>query len=92
MNYLVKLCQLQEKVVVEKENENESTSPSADSGFIEFPNKDINKRVALASALAAVGFFIFTRLDFGVSLKDLSAAALPYEEVWSFHALLSFYI
>lgn len=72
-----------EKVDIEKENESESTSPSADSGFIEFPNKDINKRVAVASALAAVGFFIFTRLDLGVSLKDLSAAALPYEEALS---------
>lgn len=35
----------------------------------------------MASTLAALGLFLFTRLDFGVSLKDLSAAALPYEEV-----------
>ncbi|KAJ7944369.1 Thioredoxin-like protein, chloroplastic [Quillaja saponaria] len=29
------------------------------------------------------GLFLSTRLDFGVSLKDLSAAALPYEEALS---------
>ncbi|TXG59542.1 hypothetical protein EZV62_014115 [Acer yangbiense] len=77
-----------EKVVIDNENEkdlvsngtNQSTSPSPDSGFIQFPNREFNKRVALFSTLGAVGFFIFTRLDLGVSLKDLSAAALPYEE------------
>lgn len=74
------LHQLQEKVV-DKEDLNGSTSPPADSGFPESPNKDINRRVAVVSSLAAVGFFVFTRLDFGVSLKDLSAAAVPYEEV-----------
>lgn len=56
------------------------TQKSADAGFIEFPNKEINRGIAVASTLAAVGLFLFTRLDFGVSLKDLSAAALPYEQ------------
>ncbi|RWW90873.1 hypothetical protein BHE74_00000211, partial [Ensete ventricosum] len=54
---------------------------SQSANFVELPNKDINRRVALASTLAAVGLFISARLDFGVSLKDLSAAAIPYEEV-----------
>ncbi|KAI6695317.1 hypothetical protein NL676_023027 [Syzygium grande] len=44
------------------------------------PNKSFNKRIAVVSALAAVGLFLSGRLDFGVSLKDLTVAALPYEE------------
>ncbi|XP_074317324.1 thioredoxin-like protein HCF164, chloroplastic [Silene latifolia] len=56
-----------------------STSPS----FPEFPNKDVNKRVALLSTFAAVGLFLSARLDFGVSLRDLTAMALPYEEALS---------
>ncbi|KAK9129983.1 hypothetical protein Sjap_010470 [Stephania japonica] len=48
--------------------------------FPEFPTKDINRRVALGSSVAAVGLFLSSRLDFGVSLKDLSAAAMPYEQ------------
>ncbi|KAL5168495.1 Thioredoxin-like protein HCF164, chloroplastic [Glycine soja] len=35
------------------------------------------------STLAALGLFLSTRLDFGVSLKDLSAIAMPYEEALS---------
>ncbi|KAK6937128.1 Thioredoxin domain [Dillenia turbinata] len=60
----------------------ESTKQTAESdGIPEFPTKNINKKIALVSSLAAVGLFVFTRLDFGsVSLKDLSASALPYEE------------
>ena len=58
-----------------------TSSPADAPGIPEFPSKDINRRIAVVSALAAVGFFSATRLDFGVSLKDLSAAALPYEEV-----------
>ena len=61
----------------------QDASVSQSANFVEFPNKDINRRVALASTLAAVGLFISARLDFGVSLKDLSAAAIPYEEVGS---------
>ncbi|KAF5736096.1 Thioredoxin-like protein [Tripterygium wilfordii] len=60
-----------------------STSSSVDSGLPEFPNKSLNKQIAVISTLAAVGLFLSTRLDFGVSLKDLSAAALPYEEALS---------
>lgn len=68
----------------------QDTSASADNGPPEFPNKNINKQIAVVATLAAVGLFLSARLDLGVSLKDLSAAALPYEEVlcvkfvWSF--------
>lgn len=60
------------------------TTPSAGAGLPEYPTKDLNRRVALASLLSAVGLFVSRRLDFGgTSLKDLSAAALPYEQVCS---------
>lgn len=49
----------------------------------EFPNKNINRRIALASTVSAVGLFLSSRLDFGISLKDLSAVAVPYEEALS---------
>ncbi|XP_021905082.1 thioredoxin-like protein HCF164, chloroplastic isoform X3 [Carica papaya] len=65
------------------DHSSEALSSSADSGFPEFPTKDINRRVAVVSIVAAVGFFLRRRLDFGVSLKDLSASALPYEEALS---------
>ncbi|CAN1188368.1 Thioredoxin-like protein HCF164, chloroplastic [Linum perenne] len=58
---------------------NEDTSSSSDSGFLEFPTRNLNRRVALGSGALGVGLFLFRRLDFGVSLKDLSADALPYE-------------
>ncbi|KAB1214637.1 hypothetical protein CJ030_MR5G002868 [Morella rubra] len=64
-------------------NIDQDTGSSADKGFPEFPDKGINRRIALVSTLAAVGLFLSARLDFGVSLKDLSAAALPYEEALS---------
>lgn len=35
----------------------------------------------MVSTLSALALFLSARLDFGVSLKDLAAAALPYEEV-----------
>ncbi|XP_044469506.1 thioredoxin-like protein HCF164, chloroplastic [Mangifera indica] len=80
----------QEEVVVEADSVSDGTSTQAtntsssmDSGFIQFPNKEINKRIAMASTLGALGFFLFTRLNFGVSLKDLTALALPYEEALS---------
>jgi hypothetical protein len=52
-----------------------------ESGSPVFPNKVINKQIAVVSTLAALGLFLSARLDFGVSLKDLSVAALPYEQV-----------
>ncbi|KAI4314908.1 hypothetical protein L6164_027771 [Bauhinia variegata] len=61
----------------------EISSPVNPTTFPEFPTKDINRRVAIVSTLAAVGLFFSGRLDFGVSLKDLSASALPYEEALS---------
>lgn len=59
-----------------------TTSSAVDSnGLPQLPSKDINRKIAIASTLAALGLFVFARLDFGVSLKDLSAVALPYEQV-----------
>ena len=60
-----------------------ATSPSGGS-LPELPNKDVNRRIAVFSTVAAVGLFISKRLDFGVSLNDLSALAVPYEEVCLF--------
>ncbi|GLT36096.1 hypothetical protein SLA2020_104990 [Shorea laevis] len=40
-------------------------------------------KIAIVSTLAAVGLFLSARLDFGISLQDLSAAAMPYEEALS---------
>ncbi|CAI0430785.1 unnamed protein product [Linum tenue] len=58
----------------------ETTSSSSDSaGLPEFPTRNLNRRIAVGSGLFGVGLFVSGRLDFGVSLKDLSAAALPYE-------------
>ncbi|XVF43586.1 hypothetical protein PTKIN_Ptkin02bG0051400 [Pterospermum kingtungense] len=74
-----------EKVLAEpdsvKDNPSQATSSTVGGGF--FPNKNINRRIAVGSTLAAVGLFLSSRLDFGVSLKDLSAAAVPYEEALS---------
>ncbi|KAK6128658.1 hypothetical protein DH2020_037589 [Rehmannia glutinosa] len=60
------------------------TTSSTGAGFPEYPDKSFNRRLAVVSTLGAVGLFLSARLDFGgVSLKDLSAAALPYEEALS---------
>ncbi|KAF2585721.1 hypothetical protein F2Q70_00033827 [Brassica cretica] len=75
----------QEKLVVDNGSTSE-TSPAtkeASSGFPESPNRDVNRRVAVASVVAALALFLSTRLDFGISLKDLTASALPYEEALS---------
>ncbi|XWS69365.1 hypothetical protein CRYUN_Cryun04dG0173100 [Craigia yunnanensis] len=73
-----------EKVLAEpdsvKDSPCQATTSSVGGGFSEFPNKSINRRIAVGSTLAAVGLFLSSRLDFGISLKDLSAAAVPYEE------------
>nr|AFK38272.1 unknown [Lotus japonicus] len=78
------------KIVVEPSTVNgesetcKPTSSTADaSGLPQLPTKDINRKVAIASTLAALGLFLATRLDFGVSLKDLTANALPYEQALS---------
>ncbi|XP_059641916.1 thioredoxin-like protein HCF164, chloroplastic isoform X2 [Cornus florida] len=76
-----------EKLLVEPDSGNgktmQPTDSSSDTGFPEYPNKNFNKQIAVVSTLAAVGLFLSGRLDLGVSLKDLSAAALPYEEALS---------
>ncbi|KAH1097973.1 hypothetical protein J1N35_014894 [Gossypium stocksii] len=75
------------KVLAEPDSVDDSTSEATTSsvggGISEFPNKNINRRIAIGTTLAAVGLFMSSRLDFGVSLKDLSAAAVPYEEALS---------
>lgn len=77
----------QKKLIVEsgsdKDNNNVEDASSPSGGFPELPNKSLNRRIAVVSVLGAVGLFLSGRLDFGVSLKDLSAAALPYEEALS---------
>lgn len=70
----------------------ESSPTASSSGFPETPNKDLNRRVAAASVIAALALFLSTRLDFGISLKDLTASALPYEEVFFFLFFLGFFI
>lgn len=69
---------------VGNESTNQAKSSSQGSGFPEFPTKGINRRVAGVSTVGAIGLFLSSRLDFGVSLKDLTAVALPYEEVGHF--------
>ncbi|KAK4754097.1 hypothetical protein SAY87_002201 [Trapa incisa] len=61
----------------------QAVSSSSPDRLPQLPNKDLNKKIAAVSAIAAVGLFLSTRLDLGVSLKDLSAIALPYEEALS---------
>lgn len=68
---------------VGNESASQETSSSQGSGFPEFPSKSLNKQIAVVSTLAAVGLFLSSRLDFGVSLKDLAVVALPYEEALS---------
>ncbi|KAF5961266.1 hypothetical protein HYC85_002475 [Camellia sinensis] len=78
---------VQEKLLDEPSSANDDTKQAADSsindGSPEYPSKNFNKQIAVVSTLAAVGLFLSTRLDLGVSLKDLSAMALPYEEALS---------
>ncbi|XP_062155695.1 thioredoxin-like protein HCF164, chloroplastic [Alnus glutinosa] len=69
--------------VVDGSSNSQATSASVDNGPPEFPNKNINRRIAVVSTLAALGLFLSARLDLGVSLRDLTAAALPYEEALS---------
>lgn len=87
MKNLIFFNSMQEEELVEpasvSDTKSEGLSSSPGSGFPEFPNKDVNKQIAVVSVLAALGLFLSARLDFGVSLKDLSAAAVPYEEVFS---------
>ncbi|KAJ3670103.1 hypothetical protein LUZ60_010427 [Juncus effusus] len=67
-------------LVVEKKEEN---NVNQESGFVEFPNRDINRRIALATSFGAISLFFSSRLEFGVSLKDLAANAVPYEQALS---------
>ncbi|KAE9445331.1 hypothetical protein C3L33_22772, partial [Rhododendron williamsianum] len=83
---------VQEKLIEEPGLANVETTQAAgssiDARIPEYPSKSINRQIALVSTLAAVGLFLSTRLDLGVSLKDLTAVALPYEEVCLLSTLL----
>lgn len=85
LNCLFVLIFMQEKLLAEPSSPDDSSkqaeSSSSDDGLPQLPNKDLNRQIAAVSALAAVALFFSTQLDLGVSLKDLSATALPYEEV-----------
>ncbi|PSS30784.1 Thioredoxin-like protein [Actinidia chinensis var. chinensis] len=76
-----------EKPLEEPGSANVDTTQAADSsvgaGIPDYPSKNVNKQIALVSTLVAVGLFLSARLDLGISLKDLSAMALPYEEALS---------
>lgn len=61
----------------------EATGVQQNVEFPGLPDKSINRRIALASTVSAVGLFLSSRLDFGVSLKDLSTSAIPFEEALS---------
>ncbi|ESW28852.1 hypothetical protein PHAVU_002G023500 [Phaseolus vulgaris] len=74
----------QEKLLVEPTTVNaETTKTTTTTSLPQLPNKDVNNKIALVSTLAALGLFLSARLDFGVSLKDLSVIAVPYEEALS---------
>lgn len=77
--------QLSEDKVDKNSSDGSASTSSTDTTGFEFPQyptKTFNKGIAFVSVLAAVGLFLSGRLDLGVSLKDLSAAALPYEQVY----------
>ncbi|CAN4103979.1 unnamed protein product [Withania somnifera] len=65
------------------ENEISKAEVSPPSTGPAYPTRDFNRRVALVSVFAALGLFSLQRLDLGVSLKDIVAEALPYEEALS---------
>lgn len=76
---------------VKDNNSDQATNASQNVELAQFPNKNINRRIAVGSTVAAAGLFLSTRLDFGVSLKSLSATAIPYEEVSS-SVMVSFHL
>lgn len=69
--------------MVESNPVNGQTNKTTATSLPQLPTKDVNNKIAVVSTLAALGLFLSTRLDFGVSLKDLSAIAMPYEEALS---------
>ncbi|PWA39006.1 thioredoxin-like protein [Artemisia annua] len=76
------LVLLKKESGADKDNKtDEVTSSPSGGGLPELSNKSLNRRIAIVSVLGAMGLFLSGRVDFGVSLKDLSAATLPYEEV-----------
>ncbi|CAA7399480.1 unnamed protein product [Spirodela intermedia] len=62
-----------------RNSSSDSAGPAQKSEFPEFPNRNFSRQVAVASTIAAVSLFLSSRLEFGVSLKDLAVNAIPYE-------------
>lgn len=73
-------CQLKDEV--KRNDEDEKTEVKSTNGDVIVPVKRINRRIALASVSGAVGLFVATRgwIGGGISLNDLSATAVPYDE------------
>ncbi|KAL1809859.1 hypothetical protein ACET3Z_026849 [Daucus carota] len=73
------------EVSEDKDDKNSSNESASTSGFEfpQYPTKTFNTGLAFVSVVAAVGLFLSGRLDLGVSLKDISAVALPYEQALS---------
>ncbi|KAG9440820.1 hypothetical protein H6P81_020985 [Aristolochia fimbriata] len=75
--------ELQVEPSVSTENSGPVPTASSNGEFAAMPSKSINRRIAVASTASAVGLFLSTRLDFGISLGDLTANAMPYEQALS---------
>ncbi|KAK7263056.1 hypothetical protein RJT34_30640 [Clitoria ternatea] len=71
-----------EKSVGEIGNNSKGTS-SLEVAPPKFPSKDIKKKIAVVSFLAALGLFSSSRFHFGAPLKDHCAHALPSQEALS---------
>lgn len=78
------ICILQDQPSIQPDlasDNSQAANVSQNVEIEEFPTQNINRRIALASTVSAVGLFLSSRLDIGISLKDLSAVAVPYEQV-----------
>eukprot|EP00252_Welwitschia_mirabilis_P006139 TRINITY_DN16870_c0_g1_i1.p1 TRINITY_DN16870_c0_g1~~TRINITY_DN16870_c0_g1_i1.p1 ORF type:complete len:243 (+),score=26.33 TRINITY_DN16870_c0_g1_i1:31-759(+) len=77
------VCRCEAKPKVEHETKNGEAVRVVQENSHVVPNKGINKRIALISVSAALSLFLFNRGLFSpgsVSLADLSANAVSYEE------------
>lgn len=73
-------CQLKDEV--KSNDEDEKTEDKSTGAAVIVPDKRVNRRIALASVSGAAGLFVATRGWIGgsVSLGDLSATAVPYDQ------------
>ena len=74
-------CQLKDEVKSNDEDEKKNTVKCS-NGDVIVPDKRVNRKIALASVSGAVGLFVATRgwIGSGISLGDLSATVVPYDE------------